>query len=276
MKIQSTTKNLYNFKAGMGNNVLSEIARTDCAKVQYELLHRNYIDADFANNKIIAWSVAKVVEMFTEMQRKYNRTFFSPIQIRTESLDKIGREEEKNYATGYVNFLPAMLHKASDKVTPAMSIIFNKDFPWESLDEISDIDYAKKNTVSDNFLEYFIHEFFHVFHNGYLLMKFSPKEAVKKLDDLSDPKNVIIFQEKFGDLIENNLCGYAKESPFELIACDMSKRFIEGLDDQFNLTRNPFESSPYSRFYKFIKLVHKKDPLDDLIYDVYNGRLNRT
>ena len=76
MKIQSTTSNYYSFKAGMSKKVLSEISHVDCTKVQRNIWAENSIEADFANNKIIAWSVAKVVELLTELQKKYNQPFF--------------------------------------------------------------------------------------------------------------------------------------------------------------------------------------------------------
>ena len=76
MKIQPTTNSYYSSKGGMSKKVLGEISHVDCTKVQRNLGVDNRIDADFANNKIIAWSVAKVVELLTELQKKYNQPFF--------------------------------------------------------------------------------------------------------------------------------------------------------------------------------------------------------
>ena len=273
MKIQSTTSNYYSFKAGMSKKVLSEISHVDCAKVQRNIWAENSIEADFANNKIIAWSVAKVVELLTELQKKYNQPFFAPIQIKTASLEKYGMEKDKNGLYGFTNFLPQKFDKNSDEITPAMSIIFNKDFAWEKLDEISDIDFAKNQTATDHFLESFLHEFFHVFHEGHLLSKYTTEKAISKLKDLSDCNRSQNFQNKYGDLISEVICNYAKESPFDLVACDMSKRFISSLDNQNLLKENPFENSPYSKFYSFIKLFRKQNQLDDLINSVYNGQI---
>ena len=38
MKIQSTTNNFCNFKAGMSKKVLSEISHVDCSKIEKKLL----------------------------------------------------------------------------------------------------------------------------------------------------------------------------------------------------------------------------------------------
>jgi len=272
MKIQSTSANFYNFKAGMNQRVLNEISRVDCVEVQKYLLKNNGINADFANNKVIAWSVAKVVELFSDLQTRYHRPFFAPIQITTESLKSYGKDDEKDFLYGFTNFLPSRLKNDSEQVTPAMSIIFNKDFMWEKLDEISDSDYAKNQTATNHFLESFIHEFSHVIHEGYLLTKFNTNDAVERLKKLANPIKIGEFQENFGDLISKHICNYAKESPLDLIACDMSKRFIESLDTTLSLTKNPFKNSPYSKFYHFKNLLFVNNPLDDLINKVFNGQ----
>lgn len=273
MKIQSTTNNFCNFKAGMSKKVLSEISHVDCSKIEKKLLEENCINADFANNKIIAWSVAKVVELLSEMQAKYKRPFFTPIQIKTEALIKYGKEEDKNISYGFTNFLPKLFDKTTNEITPGMSIIFNKDFPWEKLDEISDMDFAKKQTATNHFLESFLHEFFHIIHEGHILSKYPADEAALKITDLASSNKINFFQKNYGELISADICNYAQESPFDLIACDMSKRFISSLDEQNKLTKNPFAKSPYSSFYAFIKLLKKENQLEDLVYNIYNGQL---
>lgn len=272
MQVQAITTNTYNFKAGMDKRVRSEIVRTDCVEVQKKLLKNNNINADFANNKVIAWSVAKVVDLFSELQKKYKRPFIAPIQITTQSLEDFNWQDKKEFLYGFTNFLPCKFKNDSETVIPAMSIVFNKDFSWEELDEISDNDFLKRQTTTNHFLESFIHEFFHVCHEGHLLLKYTSNEAVKRLNALADSDKTAVFQEKYGRLISDNICKYAKETPFDLVACDMSKRFIDSLDNNLQLTKNPFENSPYSRFYNFMKLINKQKPLDNLIYDVYNGR----
>lgn len=271
MRILKTTNDLYCFKAGMNKKVVNEIASVNCEKIQENLLKYNDIKADFAGNNIIAWSVSKVVDIFTELQYKCHYPFFKPMQITTESFDDYDNIDKSELLYGFTNFLPCKTNKNTDNETPAMSIIFNKDFPWENLDEISDIDYANNQTTTDHFLESFIHEFFHICHEGHLLTKYSTKSAISKLKGLAN-FDISNFQEKFGDLISNNICNYAKETPFDLVACDMSKRFIASLDDKLQIFRDPFEKSPYTTPYIFRKLLNKQKPLDDLIYNVYNGK----
>ena len=83
MKIQSKEYNTSlstNFKGGLTKSMMSEINRLDVVAAQNYLKKHN-IDANFENNKIVAWSVLKVTNIFKTINKKYNLNLQLPQKI---------------------------------------------------------------------------------------------------------------------------------------------------------------------------------------------------
>ncbi len=273
MKILNITEqHNANFCGGMTSKIKSEIASTDCKRIEAALFREQGINTDFAGNKVIAWCVKKVTDIFTELNNKYKLNLFFPQNVMTEDLRKFKGMPE-NMIYGFTNFLPCRLYKNEDTILPPMSIVFNRDFAWERLDIISDYDYSNNHTATDNFLESFFHEFCHILHEGNLITKFGPAKFSDKISEMTNKKESLIFNKKYSRLICRQLCNYAAENPTDLIACDMSKRFIKNIDSNtFETTSNPYKDSPYNSFYKYLQLFDKQFNLDKLIYKIYNGQ----
>ena len=227
----------------------------------------NNINADFENNKIIAWCCAKALEII----KKLNLRLGLPANIFVKDLNTLNCQDLNIYA--FTNFLPCRITKGADEITPAVSIIFNKDFNWEHLDEASDYEfYDAHNTATDFFLEPFLHEFGHIAHERHLIDKFGTDRTVQSLVNLTEEPTIDKYQTRFS-IKEKELCGCAKASPLELIACDLSKRIIDCINrNNISLDKNPFINSPYQRFFDIVSLFRKYSLQDLLINNFYNGK----
>ena len=275
MKIYSSTLLISNtnFQGGLSKSILSDINSTDCIKIQNSLLKQQYINANFSNNKVIAWSVKKVVDLLEELRKKYKIPIFYPANIVVDDL-KTYENIDNGVIYGFTNFFPCRFKKNSKEIVPGMSIIFNKNFPWKKIDEISDYDYSMKNTMTNHFLESFFHEFSHIMHEGNLLQKYPIEKVVSKLQECTDNTVINNFKKVNSDLIINKLCKYATENPLDLLACDLSGRFINNLDSSLTMfEKNPFKNSPYNNTFNFVKLFKQKSALDLLINKIYNGKI---
>lgn len=259
------------YAGGLTKPMITDIRNTDVSKIQ-NYLAKNNINSDFQNNKFLAWSVVKVFEFIKELQNTFKLKLGYPSNIIVKA-PKTLSVPDLEFTYGFCNFVPCKIHKASDEITPAKSIIFNKDFPWAQINEISDFDFhVAKNTTTDFFLEFVFHEFSHVFHENHLLDKFSINKVLKKLTSLTDPKNIKNYRQLYGKLVENSLCQYAKKEPLDLIACDMSNRLIGNLDrDNIRAINNPFKNSPYEKLFSFKNFFNNKDKIDILIKRIFDG-----
>ena len=260
------------YAGGLTKPMIADIRNTDVSKVQHYFAQNN-INADFQDNKFLAWATAKVFDIIKALQQNFNLKPGLPNNILVKDTNALCIPNlESTY--GFCNLVPCKIHKGSDEVTPAKSIIFNKNFPWHKIDEISDFDFHDaKNTTTDFFLESIIHEFGHIFHENNLLKKFSIKEVLKKLLAMTDPANIQTYQQRYGQLVADNLCQYATKEPLDLIDCDMSKRVIPNLDRE-NLTpvNNPFINSPYENLFALKRLFRNTDEIDLLIKQIYDGK----
>ena len=259
------------YAGGLTKPMITDIRNTDVSKIQ-NYLAKNNINSDFQNNKFLAWSVVKVFEFIKELQNTFKLKLGYPSNIIVKA-PKTLSIPDLEFTYGFCNLVPCKIHKASDEITPAKSIIFNKDFPWDQINEISDFDFhVAKNTTTDFFLEFVFHEFSHVFHENHLLDKFSINKVLKKLTSLTDLKNIENYRQLYGKLVENSLCQYAKKEPLDLIACDMSSRLIGNLDrDNIRAINNPFKNSPYEKLFSFKNFFNSKDKIDILIKRIFDG-----
>lgn len=266
MNINSYTQQKLSFSGGLTQGIKREIHSVNPYKVE-QIMANNNINADFENNKIIAWCCAKALEII----KKLNLRLGLPANIFVKDLNTLNCQDLSIYA--FTNFLPCRITKNSDEITPAVSIIFNKDFNWEYLDEASDYEfYDAHNTATDFFLEPFLHEFGHIAHERHLIDKFGTVRTVQSLVNLTEETTVDKYQTRFS-IKEKDLCGCAKASPLELIACDLSKRIINCIDrNRMALDKNSFISSPYQRFFDIVSLFRKYSLQDLLINNFYNGK----
>ena len=274
MKINNSIniKNVYHvkFNGGLNKAIRSDILATDCSKIQNLLKKEKDINADFANNKLIAWATYKITKLIDELKNNTKIPIEFPTNIITANLNDYNIDNN-GLIYGFTNFLPCRFNNKNNDIVPGMSIIFNKDFPWEKIDEISDYDYSKGHTTTNHFLESFIHEFAHIIHEGNLLNKQSAEKVQKDLNLLTDNTTIQNYKKEYGEEIVQNLCGYAVETPLDLVACDMSYRFIENLEEnEISLKGNPFNQSPYSRTL-FSLVLKKQSNLDIIINKIFNA-----
>ncbi len=267
------------YAGGLTKSMITDIRNTDVTQIQNYLAKKN-IKSDFQNNKFIAWSVIKVFEFIKELQNTFKLKLGYPNNIMVKDTKTLSIPDlESTY--GFCNLVPCRIHKTSDEITPAKSIIFNKDFPWDKINEISDFDFhIAKNTTTDFFLEFVFHEFSHIFHENHLLDKYSINKVLKKLILMTDPENIKKYQQLYGQLVENKICKYAKKEPLDLIACDMSGRLINNLDrNNIKLRSNPLKNSPYEKLFFLKNIFNNKSQIDRLIKNFFDGEtkvLNNT
>ncbi len=261
----------FNFHGGLKKAIISEIQATDCNKIQKNLNKLYGIKSDFSNNKIIAWSMQKTIDLMQELNKKYRTPLICPLNVIVDNLENYF-VDNSSQIYGFTNFLPCKLKKNSREITPALSIIFNKDFPWDKLDEISDYDYFYNNTVTNHFLESFFHEISHVIHGGHLLKKYSENLFYSKLSKLNNKTTNMQLKKKFENIISEKLCKYASLNSFDLIACDLSGRFINSLDlNKLEFNKNPYKNSPYNLMFNLKKIFKPQDVLDILVNKIFNG-----
>ena len=265
--------NKITYQGGMNSKIKSEIMHTDCNKIQNSLLDTYDIKADFAGNKIIALSINKVTHLLNELQEKYNLKIWYPAFIFTGKPENYDIDINlSDYTYGFTNFLPCKFNKNSNDTVPGMSIIFNENYPWEKLDEKSDLNFELRHSTTNHFLEPFLHEYGHINHEGNLLTKYAGQELLDKFNELLNHEFISKYKIQYANIIREYLCNYASESPLETIACDMSKRFIDNLDlKELEFKQNPFKASPYEGF-SIRKIFKQKTPLDIMLKAIYNGK----
>lgn len=273
IKSNNNFKDRISYAGGLTKPMIADIRTTDISKVQ-NYFSKNNINTEFENNRFLAWATVRVFEILKSFQEKFGLKFGFPTNILVKDVTTINLPNLEN-TYGFCNLVPSKLHKGLDEITPAKSIIFNKNFPWHNIDQISDFDfYTAKNSSTDFFLESVFHEFGHIIHEDHLLQEFNINTVLKKLISLTKPKNIEHYQDTYGSLVEKEVCGYAKNEPLDLIACDISKRFIDNINQNLLLTSgNPFKNSPYERFYTLKNLFKDKTPIDTLIRQIYQGKM---
>lgn len=276
IKSNNNYKDKISYGGGLTKPMIADIRSTDVSRVQNYFAHNN-INTEFQNNRFIAWASVRVFEILKSFQENFGLKLGFPTNILVKDVNSLNLPNLEN-TYGFCNLVPSKIHKNSDEITPAKSIIFNKNFPWHNINEISDFDfYTTQNSSTDFFLESVFHEFGHIIHEDHLLQNFNINTVLEKLISLTMPKTVEHYQDTYGSLVEKEICRYAKNEPLDLIACDMSKRFIDNIDLNSLLTNgNPFKNSPYERFYTLRSLFKDKTPITSLIRQIYQGKIPTT
>lgn len=277
MEIQATN---IGFGAGLTSAMKREINSTDVKKVSNELLKLS-IDSDFKENKLIAWSSLKCVEIINEFNKKYNLKLGLPKGIFVEDFNKLKTPQKD--AIGFCNLAPARFHLGKDTLTQGKTIFFNEfenfnsqngnEF-WNQIDEIADCNYETKYSPTDFFLEKFLHEFMHVIHENNMLNQMSGKNFIKKLQTVFDTQYLNSFQKKYKNLLSDLICRYASESPIEAVACDLSRKMIENLDkNTLSVNNNFFYKEPYrkSSFIERNIIFTPQKKIDTILKEFWNG-----
>ena len=100
------------------------------------------------------------------------------------------------------------------------------------------------------------------------------EETVKTIKKTLNPANIRCFREKNEKLL-NTICEYASVNPFEAVACDLSKRFIENVNkNKLTIEQNFISKSPYRKHHFFLLPFTdtETNPLSDLLRKCWNGK----
>ena len=241
------------FRAGLTAQMKREISACDVKKITEEFT-KSGVNADFRGNKILAWCSLQCLKIIKAMNEKYGLKLGLPNGIFVYDFKKLNIKEKN--ATGFLNFAPAKLYFDENKITPEKTIFFNefKGFKysggnefWDRIDQMADENFDRHFSSTDFFLEPVLHEFLHAVHEENLIQKLGGKKLVKLLEETLTPPKLEIFRAKYGLMLEK-ICTYASETPFEAVACDLSKRTIENLDKTALLPQSNFiKTSPYRK-----------------------------
>lgn len=282
-------KDKISFSAGLNTKLAQEIRTADVSEIVNRLAKKG-IESDFKDNKVIAWCCDKTVELFQELNDKFNLKLALPKGIWVENFEKLNVDNNNMYA--FCNFLPTKLKKKSDEICPGMTLVFNsfewaKGLPgdeigcqdyWGNINKISDLRYELKHTPTNHFLNIFLHEFSHVAHENKLLSKFSGETFIEKFQQTVDPIQVAEFKRKYGQKL-SGICNDASLNPFEAVACDMSRTIANSLDSTKLISNtNPLLNTPYENL-SFWQRVNLPTPqknaelsLQEILRNFWNGK----
>lgn len=276
------------FGAGLTPQMAEAIRNTDICEISKKLANEG-IENDFKDNKVVAWCCDKTVEIFKQLNERYNLKLALPKGVFLEDFENLNIDNANSCIYGFCNLLPTKLKKNSTLAIPEKTIFFNSfsaskeiikdeigcNSLWGNIDKISDNRFLDKNSSTDNFLDIFLHEFVHSSHEDKLLKQ---NNVVKKLKSMGDENYLKDFQQKYGQTL-SQICEYASTSPMEATACDMSRRIADCLDPQtLSPTNNPFINSPYEKLsikqkIMYSNLSKKEDlSLEELLRNFWNCR----
>ena len=245
MNINPIDRYSLTFSAGLTKQMKSDISNCNVRTIENFFAQKG-INADFKNNKVIAWCVLKCCQLINEMNKKYNTNIEMPGTIIAEDFSKLNGFMEE--ALGATNFLPCYVYKGKQIVIPEKTVFFNiKNANWNNADELADKNFEASISTTDFFLEIFLHEFMHVWHEDNLLNNLSVENFLKFLRHYDNAETVNIFQKKYMQIL-SKICYYASSHPMETIACDLSKKFIDCINLQdLNITKKFTDNNPYNK-----------------------------
>lgn len=125
------------------------------------------------------------------------------------------------------------------------------------------------------FLDMFMHEFAHVIHEENAINKLGGKKFVEDTNNALIPFNLSTFQKEYKHLL-GSICNYAQYSPFEAVACDLTKRTVAGIDkNSLKVQSNFIKKSPYENKAFLLNLFdfEAKDEQFRLLHRFWNGKL---
>ena len=101
------------------------------------------------------------------------------------------------------------MYKNKKVIIPEKTVFFNiKNSNWENVDQLADENFEIGINTTNFFLEAFIHEFMHVFHEDHLLKIHNVKEFMKFLLHYQSPEIVNLFKQKYAQIL-SKICYYA-------------------------------------------------------------------
>ena len=252
------------FGYGLTKQIAKEIQGCDTAKIQKEF-RKNNIPADFQGNKIFAYCSLKCLEIIKTLNARYNLKLSLPKGVFVENFDNL--HEKIDDAFGLTNLAPSKICQNKTTIFPEKTILFNSRTPYSinEFDLLSDILFDSSLQPSVFFLTPVLHEFAHVMHIDSLINNLGAKNYVNKFYSNQIPP-------KYEQLIQKNCCEYAATDSFEAVACDMSKRIVDHIDEKtLTPTSNPFKHGPYKKYNLFEKLS-KHDEFDKIMHKFWLGK----
>lgn len=274
---QRLQKQKVNFGAGLTPQMIQEIQRADVLQISNRLAKKG-IPTDFRDNKVLAWCSDKTVEIFQQLNERFDANLALPKGIYVEDFKKLNVDSQ--YLLGTCNLRPTFFRKGSNERTPSRTIFFNTMHNWNNINSMSDVNYAEKHFSTDLFLYPFLHEFSHVIHENRLLNKLGGKKLNKMLEDLNEESQIQKYRKLYNERVKQ-ICNYAANTPLDAIACDLPKVIVNSLNKETLMpTKNPFIGTPYEE-PSFLKkwLPQKKysdqdRPLQEILRNFWNGKFD--
>lgn len=203
------------FQAGLTKNIAKEIRFCDVARITNEFKNKG-IDTNFDNNKLVAWCSLTCLKIIQKLGLGL------PNSIYLEDFNKLNITNKD--AIGLCNFVPTRLLNNSDKIITEKSIFFNRDYfscTSADFDRKADEDFCNNSSVSDSFIEPFMHEFCHAMHEENMLKLIDSYSLVNKLIKIMSPDYIVQFQNQYDNLL-NNISKPASTNPLEAVAYKLS------------------------------------------------------
>lgn len=287
---KNTINNNVNFGAGLTPRMIQEIQNTDILEISKNLVRKG-IPTDFKGNKIVAWCSSKTVDIFEQLNKKYNLQLAFPKGIYVSDFFDLNIENQT--AFGFCNLFPTELKKNSVETIPSRTVFFNSfetlrnkmpkviqnGFDWNNINDISDHNYKMKNSSTNHFLGIFIHELSHVAHEDRLIGIFKGPKTAKILEAINNKENIETYRKIYASRVEK-ICYYASNTPLEAVACDVSRIIVDSLDKATLLpTRNPFIGTPYEKL-SLLQRTNIPDysdeerPLNEILKNFWNGKFD--
>lgn len=277
--INDFSYNKPSFRAGLTKKFKNEINYCSVQKISKELETLN-IKTDFKGNKLLAWCALQCTKLITEINNRYGLNLSLPKGIFVEDFSRLKVNTKDAY--GFMNMTPAFLYSDKNVLVPEKTIFINEfkemnynggNAIWDLVDELADMNFENKTTTTDFFLETFLHEFAHVMHEGNMQKNHSSLELVKII--ISMIKGQEPTFKKLKPEITEKFSEYATTNPLEMIACDLSKRIINCTSKETLQPIGDFTiNSPYKKQNLFKRLFERKDNLEKMLKNTWNGKLN--
>ncbi len=281
------------FGAGLTPKMMHEIQQADILEIS-EKFSKKGVPVDFKENKVVAWCCYKVAEISGELKQHFGINFPLPKGIFLEDFSKLNIDSPN--IPGFCNLQPTELHVGSKEITPSRVIFFNNFakakqdcspqyswlYDWNNINSIADINHVTGKSATNLFLDIFLHEFSHVFHEERLLDKLGGKVLAEKIETTTEDMGKIAeYRRKYG-LKVSKICDYALTNPLDAVACDMSRVISNNLDKNTLMpVRNPFKDTPYEKLYfwssKRLRISEYSDqdkPLTEILRNFWNGKFD--
>ena len=272
------------FKAGLTNKILQGIQDVDTLQISNKLAKKG-IPSDFKNNKIIAWCSDKSIEIFEQLNQRFNINLALPRGIYVEDFQKLNIENKRMY--GLCNFFTSELKKNSNELISGETVFFNTfeseinkipdeqkwRYNWNNINEITDYRHLNKKIPTNNFLYTILHEFSHVAHEDRILNKYGNEILLDKFQLAQNPQEIKKFQKKYGSSV-SQICINALNGPLEAIACDIPRVIINSLDKETLMPiKNPFIGTPYENLssLKRVFTCFNLNQENKFLRDFWNG-----